>query len=85
MLKLITLFTINSLVYSTCSQYTDSHELTVFKTGPAEQAKMLFIDRTGHDQLALEIADNTACDNIGPAERTVVTQGIDGVVFRQIK
>src|SRR5712691_6455983 len=46
------------------------------------QAEMLLVDRRGDDQLALDVADDSARDDIGAGEGIVVADGVDAVVVQ---
>src|SRR5207245_9623791 len=46
------------------------------------QAEMLLVDRRGDDQLALDVADYSARDDIGAGEGIVVADGVDAIVVQ---
>ncbi len=53
--------------------------IRIFEATAGDQAEVMLVDRRGHDQLALHVADDAARQHVGVAVRIVVVERVDGI------
>src|SRR5881394_2203940 len=57
----------------------DAHRW-ILEAAPRQKAEMLFVDRRGDDQLAVQIADDAAREHVRARERVAVADGENAIV-----
>ena len=71
----------NKALFNSRGVHRNPHQ-AVLDAAARYQAEMLLVDRRGDDQLALDVADYSARDDIGAGEGIVVADGVDAIVVQ---
>src|SRR5437868_2065967 len=64
-----------------CAVDRDAHRRILDAT-PAEQAEVLLVDRRGHDELAIDVADDAAREHVRAREGIAIADGEEALVIQ---